>query len=566
MNLYQLLRFFIPLQNPLGFGLSDYLELGTAALLVAGILIRERIVRVLKWIAVRPAWSMAILFALPIVLRLALLAKNPAPIPTTSDDFAYVLLGDTLAHFRLANPVHPMSRFFETVFVLQDPTYSSIYPLGQGIVLAIGELIFRSPWAGVLLSVGALCALTYWMLCGWLEPVWALVGGLYVVMQFGPLNQWTNTFWGGAISAAAGCLVFGAIPRLWRGPRVLDAVLLGVGCGLQILTRPFESVILAVVIAVPMIMLFRRQPRRITAVTLLAISPAFVLTLAQDKAVTGNWTTIPYMLSRYQYGIPANFTFQPNAQPHKALNREQQVDYQAQSDVHGYGGETVGTYLQRFADRIRFYRFFLMPPLVIAILFFLPDLRHRRFQWAAGCVLVFALGTNIYPYFYPQYIAASTCLLILMAVMGLRRLNRLRIRGFAVGGDAMRILALFCLVWFVFWYGFHLVGNDTLFGALERYESWDFVNFGDAESRRAIDRRLAEAPGRQLVFVRLGPRHLLREWIHNEADIDNSRVVWALDLGPEEDAKLMAYYPQRTAWVVEPDAIPPRLAPYTAEP
>jgi hypothetical protein len=202
-----------------------------------------------------------------------------------------------------------------------------------------------------------------------------------------------------------------------------------------------------------------------------------------------------------------------------------------------------------------------MPPLMLALPFFLPDLRRRRFQWAAGCIALFALGTNIYPYYYPQYIAAVTCLLVLMGVMGLRRLSRLRIRGFDVGSDAARILMLLCVIQFVFWYGFHLFGNDVLFGALESYESWDFVNFGDIESRRAFDHRLAQAPGQQLVFVRLGPRHLLREWIHNEADIDNSRVVWALDLGPEEDAKLTAYYPQRHAWVVEPDAVPPLLTP-----
>ena len=558
MNLYQLLRFFLPLQNPVGFGLSDYLLLFIALLFVAGILLRSGIEGALKAGAARPRWAMAILFVLPILLRLVLLAHNPAPIPTTSDDFAYVLLGDTLSHFRLANPPHPMSRFFETVFVLQEPAYSSIYPLGQGIVLAIGELLFRSPWAGVLLSVGALCALTYWMLLAWVEPVWALVGGLYMVVQFGPLNQWTNTYWGGAVSAAAGCLVFGAIPRLWKKPRTRDAILLGAGCGIQILTRPFESVLLAIAIAVPMLILFRREPRRIAALTLLAMSPAFALTLLQNKTVTGSWTTIPYMLSRYQYGIPANFTFQPNAQPHKELNREQQVDYQAQSDVHGYERETWATYLKRLADRIRFYRFFLMPPLTVAVFFFLPDLRQKRFQWAAASVAIFGLGTNIYPYYYPQYIAATACFLVLMAVLGLRRLNRL-------SGDAMRILALLCVVQFVFWYGIRLFGNDTLFGVLEPYESWDFVNFGDVEGRRAFDYRLAQAPGRQLVFVRLGPRHLLREWIHNEADIDGSHVVWALDLGPEEDARLRAYYPHRTVWLAEPDAVPPTLAPYTSE-
>jgi hypothetical protein len=263
------------------------------------------------------------------------------------------------------------------------------------------------------------------------------------------------------------------------------------------------------------------------------------------------------MLSRYQYGIPANFTFQPNAQPHKQLNREQEVDYQAQSDVHGYEPETVRTYLRRLADRIRFCRFFLMPPLMLALPFFLPDLRARRIQWAAASVALFFLGTNIYPYFYPQYVAAVTCLLILMAILGLRRLALLN-------AGAMRILCLLCVAQFIFWYGFHLFGNEVLFGALESYESWDFVNFGDAEGRRAMDRQLEQAPGSQLVFVRLGPRHLLREWIHNEADIDSARVVWALDLGEDEDAKLRAYYPRRNIWLVEPDAVPPKLVRWNA--
>ena len=45
---------------------------------------------------------------------------------------------DTLRHFRLANPPHPFPQFFETFFVLQEPTFSSIYPVGQGMALALG--------------------------------------------------------------------------------------------------------------------------------------------------------------------------------------------------------------------------------------------------------------------------------------------------------------------------------------------------------------------------------------------------------------------------------------------
>ena len=541
MNVFRLLRFFLPLQNPVGFGLADFVELGVVLVMALALVARTPLETALRKLAARPRWSMALLAALPVLLRLLLLPRHPVPVPQTSDDFSYLLLGDTLAHFRFANPVHPMHRFFETVFVLQEPSYSSIYPLGQGFLLAAGQLFFRLPWAGVALSVGALCALIYWMLCAWVSPVWALAGGLLAVMEFGPLNQWMNNYWGGALSAIAGCLVFGAIPRLRNSGRTLDAALIGAGLGLEILTRPFETVLLCICVAFAV--------RRRVGIVLLALLPALLLTAVQNKAVTGSFATLPYMLSRYQYGVPATFTFQKNAVPHRELTQEQKLDYQAQSDVHGDGPETFATYFRRLASRIRFFRFFILPPLYIALLFFLPALREPRYLWAAASVATFALGSNIYPYYYPHYIAAVTCLLVLFSVEGLRRL----------GGDAMRLLALLCVAHFAFWYGIHLFGDETLFIATGPYESWDFVNFGDSEGRIAINRQLAAAPGKQLVFVRFGPRHLLREWERNDADIDRSRVVWALDLGEEEDAKLMKYYPDRRVWIVEPDATPPKL-------
>src|SRR5580693_9248446 len=240
MFLFDFFRSFLPLHNPIGFGASDFIELALAALLVLLTLVRAEAEPFVQRLAKRTAWCMLALAALPVLLRLALLAHAPAPTPAGSDDFSYWLLADTLRHFRLANPAHPMRRFFETVFVLQEPSYSSIFPLGQGLAMAAGWLVFGHPWAGVLLSAAALCALTYWMLRAWTRPGWALVGGLLAVMQFGVLSYWVNTYWGGAVSSVAGCLVFGALPRLRSGGRTRDGAALGIGLGLQLLTRPFE--------------------------------------------------------------------------------------------------------------------------------------------------------------------------------------------------------------------------------------------------------------------------------------------------------------------------------------
>ena len=215
MFFLQLFRSFVPAQNPLGFGAFDFVELVVTGL-VAGLALawRPLLERPLQKLAQNTAWCMLMLSVLPVALRLALLANHPVPSPYVSDDFSYLLLSDTLCHFRLANPSHALHQFFETFFVLQEPSYSSIFPIGQGLALALGMLVFGHPWAGVLLSIAGLCSLCYWMLRAWTTPGWSLAGGFLAVILFGPLSQWTNSYWGGGMSAMAGCLVFGALPRL----------------------------------------------------------------------------------------------------------------------------------------------------------------------------------------------------------------------------------------------------------------------------------------------------------------------------------------------------------------
>jgi hypothetical protein len=301
----QPLRSFLPIDNPLGFGGADFLELAIAALLVFFALVsRPWIEPYARRLAPRTTWCMLLLAALPIALRLLLLPNHPVPIPDVYDEFGHLLVADTLRHFRLANPPHSLPQFFETFFVLQRPSYSSIYPIGQGIVLAIGWTLFGSPWAGVVLSTGAFCALCYWMLRAWTTPLWSLIGGLLAAIEFGPLNQWMNSYWGGAFTAVAGCLVFGALPRLKAAPRERDAILLGLGLAIHLLTRPYESIFLFLAVALYFLPMARatqelRALAKVAPAALLIVAAALGITLLQNKQVTGRWTTLPYQLSQY---------------------------------------------------------------------------------------------------------------------------------------------------------------------------------------------------------------------------------------------------------------------------
>ena len=571
MFLFNLFQLGTPMQNPLGFGVADWLELALALLFAAAILSRSRIQPFLERFAGRTLWSMLLVGTLPIAARLLLLPSSPAPIAGGADDLSYMLLADTLRHFRLANPVHPMHRFFEALFVLQEPSFASIFPAGQGIALALGWTFFGHPWAGVLLSMGGFCALCYWMLRGWTRPVWALAGGLLAAMEFGPLNQWTNTYWGGAVSGMAGCLVFGSLPRLRKGARTRDAILLGLGLGLQLLTRPFELVLMLGALALYWGIEALRgglPTKRLTEAAFaawLAFLPALGLTLAQNHAVTGNWGTLPYQVSRYQYGVPTTFTVQPLPEPHRELTRQQELDYQIQSGEHGEGTDTLGSYVERLFYRIRFYRFFFLAPLYLALPFFLARLRDPRFAWVAATLAIFALGTNIYPYFYQHYLAAAACLMLLVMVTGLETLSRLKLRGWPAGRESAVLLLLLAGAHFLFFYGVRLLGDEAAARSVARFESWDYINIGDAEGRRGVKRQLDQVPGKILLFVRYSPQHRFQEWLQNEADIDAGRIVWANDLGDAENPDLQARYPGRTSWLLEPDARPPRLRPYVPE-
>jgi hypothetical protein len=520
------------------FGPSDLLELTLAALLLLmAIVSRPWIEPWASRLAPKTGWCMLLLALLPVALRLALLPHHPVPWPDVYDEFGHLLVADTLLHFRLANPPHPLHQFFETFFVLQTPAYASIYPIGQGLALGASRAIFGLPWAGVLLSTAALCSLCYWMLRGWTTPEWALLGGVLAVIEFGPLSAWMDSYWGGSLAGVSGCLVFGALPRIRASGRLRDGALLGLGLALHWLTRPYETIFLGLAALLFLLPSWRTLAKP-AAAAVIVLLPALGLSLLQNKRITNSWTTLPYALSRYQYGVPAAFTWQSNPQPHEELTREQQFQYRMQTSFRASGPESIETYLQRLEYRVRFYRFFFIAPLYVALPLFFLKLRDSRFVWVTSTLLLFALGVNFYPFFEVHYLGALTCLFVLVSVTALDRLHH----------DAARLIVYLCFAHFVFWYSRSFFDQPTI------------------ERRAAVNRQLAQATGQQLVFVRYWPQHIFQdEWVYNAADIDHARVVWARDLGSSEDQKLLRYYPARTAWLLEPDAIPPKLSPYPVE-
>ena len=86
---------------------------------------------------------------------------------------------------------------------------------------------------------------------------------------------------------------------------------------------------------------------------------------------------------------------------------------------------------------------------------------------------------------------------------------------------------------------------------------------GTGGTREQIISRLMQQGSRHLVIVRYTANHHPgNEWVYNRANIDDSEIVWAQDMGEERNRELLDYYRDRKVWLLEPDKDPIGLKPY----
>ena len=82
-------------------------------------------------------------------------------------------------------------------------------------------------------------------------------------------------------------------------------------------------------------------------------------------------------------------------------------------------------------------------------------------------------------------------------------------------------------------------------------------------NRQVVQEQLRKSPGNHLIVVRYKQDHdPFTEWVYNDADIDSSKIIWAREMGPSENKKLLDYFNERHAWLLDADDNPPKLMPY----
>lgn len=520
--------------------------------------------RLFAGVARRPVQAVLVCAVAPIALRLLLLPIVPVPVPSIHDEFSHLLLADTLAHGRLTNPTPAMWRHFESIHIIQRPSYNSMYPPAQGIFLAFGQVFFHEPWAGVELGIALLFAAMYWMFLGWLPRAWALFGVCIGILKLALIGFWVNSYMGGSVPAIGGALVVGSLPRLKsESARPLHSLAFGTGAAILLNSRPFEGgVLCAAIIAFLLPGLYRkfgsegpRPWKRLVLPGASVLLASCILLGFYCYRVTGRTTRLPYQVNRSTYGWPENLAILPPKKIHLQDHVLQEM-YELEVSHHDIY-KTMPGLVDNLVTRAFDNWAYLLGPL-LTLPFLLPIVRWERKARILVVLLAGIIALNffqllLYPYHLAPVIPVMFCLVAMGCQIIYEQVSRLG-RGHGYMFAVLLPLSLIAVD------GLKLFADDLEIPASSYWER-GFEWHRDA--RLAVLEWLNGRPGNHLIIVRYAPEHPVnQEWVYNGADLEGSKVIWARELDKASNMRLLRYYAKREPWLLEADVYPPRVVPY----
>jgi hypothetical protein len=396
------------------------------------------------------------------------------------------------------------------------------------------------PWFGVWLSAGLLAATLCWALQGWLPPGWALLGAV-IGISLCLFSYWMNSFWGGAVTALGGALVTGAWIRITRTRQAHYAWHLGIGGVILVLARPFEGSVLLIAALVALARLNRSW--RVWGPILLVGAIGALWLAYSNYRVTGRPWRMPYREYYTQYETVPPFWFMPLSTPLAGYRPFDLKDRTLETYQDVQGGRVIIERARSWLVLLRIYygNGIWLLPLVASGSWLLRSRRQRFIVMLIAVIVAASLGEV---WWYPHYAAAFATALFILLVQSLRHLRQWTLQGKTVGRFLTSALPVSAL----------LVTVVAEARGIAEHRPALAKAYGTNVVREDMERSLLErSTGKHVIIVRYTGPSPHEEWVYNRAAIDAAPVIWAQDLGNEENQKLLRYYEGRTFWLFEPN-------------
>jgi hypothetical protein len=246
-------------------------------------------------------------------------------------------------------------------------------------------------------------------------------------------------------------------------------------------------------------------------------------------------------------------------------------------EVYTLGASTSSQYarqIQTFVPKLRDRAFTLWSfycgvgssALLLIAMFSLRSYAWCALASVAAVIAGLLLGSR---WVIPHYAAPMTGPLLILLTLGWYRLRAYRFHRQRTGLFLARITLAICVTLVVcrtvaFCTGFQEKTHSVYSAAWLTPSLTAWTPVPDWPLQRAeIERQLEHSGRAHLILVRYSPNHHPEdEWIYNKANIDGAPVVWAREMDPAQNRKLIDYFHSRNVWLLEADQPAPKLVPY----
>ena len=342
----------------------------------------------------------------------------------------------------------------------------------------------------------------------------------------------------------------GALPRIVKHLRVVDAVLMALGAALLANSRPFEGAIFCLPVAAALIawLLSKQGPviglalRQLILPVAVLLGATLAFTAYYNWKVTGNALLLPEALEIRGENFPM-FLGQVQKPPLRYSNPQFEYLYNVYMPT-AYPRTVMRSLVWKTNI---FWMFFLGSALTVPFVAFPWVLRDKRTRFLLVQCVVSGLGLLVVRPFFPHYAAPLTATVFILLVQAMRHLRLWKIGQRPLGLVLCRLVAVLTLARLPY-----AVADQ----ARNPGCPWSF-------ERARITRQLDATPGKQLVLVRYSPQHNPAiEWVYNRADVDGSKIVWAREIPGVSVEPLLEQYRDRKVWLLEADVSPVGLRSY----